>query len=218
MIIINDSGDKEAVKRYLNTEFSCGSKTCKSSYFAALRHARELTGRCLKDGSIEIKEHSRNWAGACMYLILIDHIGGKFGNKDKDCKENCSFLKALESFTELEKGQRDILYQLRCSFLHQFNLYDLQKNKKYTDRHFSVHIGSELISLPEIEFNGKLSNISEKNKTSISLLKVGDLVEEMHKKILCLLDDNKLEVEVPQRKALDYFLDANTICYQVSRL
>lgn len=141
MLITNEE-DKEIILNYLNKEYLIESgQTCKSSYFAALRHARELTGRCLKDGSLELKENTGSWAGACMYLILIDHIGEKFCKNNKTPSSKNAFLKALEGFTDIQEEERVILYQLRNSFLHQFNLYNLPTAKGYIPRHFSVNRG-----------------------------------------------------------------------------
>lgn len=214
-MIIVTSKDKNSIRLYLNTEYnhSLNNKKCKSSYFAALSHGRSLTGRNSITGIIENSDKTGDWAGACMYIILIDHIGKKFKNSNKIISEKNSFLEALASFTTLTELERVILYQLRNSFLHQFNLYDIPKDKDYIPRHFAVNRGDTLITLPTSDFDGNLNNISIENATIISLPKLCDLVEEMHKNILDCLDKNLLNAVIPSGFTLEALLSANTICY-----
>jgi hypothetical protein len=47
-MLITQQKDKNIVNLYLSPAFIVTGKTCKSSYMAALRHARELGGRNLK--------------------------------------------------------------------------------------------------------------------------------------------------------------------------
>lgn len=211
MLIINKK-DKKEVKQYLNGEFIIKNKTCKSSYFAALKHARELGGRNLKDGSIERINDVGSWPSACLYLTLIDHIGNVFGKKNKNTDSSNSFLKALENFTNLSEDDRKILYQLRCSFLHQFNLYNI-KNKDYEDRHFAVHRGSPLIVFPKKKFNGNLKDISPDTVTKVSLPEIANLVENIHKEIIELLEKNELIINTIDKLTVSEFLNANILCY-----
>jgi len=169
-MLVDNPTDKNEISQYLKGEFSDHGQTCKSSYFAALENARMLGGRCLKDGTIERHEKIGSWPSACLYLILIDHIGNMFEKKGVDQIKKSSFKRALHNFTNLKEVEIDTLYQLRCSFLHQFNLYN--NDKRYTPRHFSVNRGSDLIKFPEKGFSGKLNEISPQNATKISLAKI----------------------------------------------
>jgi hypothetical protein len=216
-MLITNQQDKDFVSKYLGEEFDCVGKKCKSSYFAALEHARELGGRNSKNGAIEKEEYLGSWPSACLYLTLIDHIGNKFaipikGGDVIHGTEKNDFLKALQFFTSLGDEDHKTLYQLRCSFLHQFNLYNIE-HKGYKNRHFSVHRGSPLITYPEIEFDGNLDNISSNNSTGVSLPRVADLVEEIHKKITEHLKNDELIVNIPSGLNLHQYLKANIIRY-----
>jgi hypothetical protein len=217
-ILIDDDSKKLLVFQYLSNKYKSGNLTCKSSYFALLSHARSATGRCCKNGSIDFIEKTGDWSGACMYLILIDHIGGRFRNKNKEIDSNLKdFGAALKSFTGLSKKKIEILRELRNSFLHKFNLYNFPEDKKFVCRLFSVNRGEEFIRLPmkNLEDSEKsLSKIEDGNKTCVSLKKLGDLVENMHKKLLSLLNSGDLIVVTENSDNLEDFLNANTICYE----
>jgi hypothetical protein len=212
-MLVSTQNEKNTVSQYLNGEFVNSNKTCKSSYFAALLHARELGGRCIKSGSIERVEQIGSWPSACLYLTLIDHVGNIFAKKSKISNSPNSFLKALESFTSLEEEERKTLYQLRCSFLHQFNLYNVG-NSGYEDRHFIVHRGQPLIVFPKEKFSGDLSKISSNNATLVSLPEIANLVESIHTEITSLLLKNELEINVPNGITLEQYLKANIFCYE----
>lgn len=68
-ITIETEQDIFEIKRYLNEEYKISNKTRKSSYFVALTHARILTGRDIKNGSIIKEENIGDWAGACIFRI-----------------------------------------------------------------------------------------------------------------------------------------------------
>lgn len=211
-MLITQPSDKNFVNLYLNDKLTSGNKTCKSSYIAALKHARELGGRNPKSGEIENIKNLGSWPSACLYLTLIDHIGNIFGNQNKNSSSRISFLKALENFTNLGEEDRKVLYQLRCSFLHQFNLYNIG-NDGYEDRHFSVHRGAPLIVFPKEKFDGDLRKISNDNATSVSLPEIANVVESMHEEIVALLEKNELVVNVLDQLTLFEFLGANMFCY-----
>jgi hypothetical protein len=210
--------DKKIVLTYLTENKIINNKTYKSSYYACLEHARDLTGRCQKDGSLEYKEKIGNWAGACMYMILIDHIGCLFRkNKKEEVKDfkNTNFLMALSHFSNISNEHAKILYQLRNSFVHSFNLFNFPENKnKNISRIFSVHRGSDLIGLPSEDWVGS-AVIKKENQTRISLFKLGNLAEKMHRNILENLNKNMLEIRILKEGnfTIKRMLEINTICY-----
>lgn len=188
-------------------------------FLCCTREARDLTGRNAINGEIIDHSKSANWAGACMYLILIDHIGEKFKKEGFISTSTGAFLLALQNFTSLTKHEIEIIYQLRNSFLHQFNLYNLPQNKKVDPRHFIVHRGSPLITLPLVKFDGNLAGINTDNATLISLVEIGDMVEEMISNLKQLLKINQLIVNTEiqgNRYSLVELLSANTFCYQAN--
>gem|GEM_PF-1852912 len=221
-MLITSSLDKKLIENYLNGEWphqTLIGYSCISSFGAALREARNLTGRNAINGEIFDYSKSGNWAGACMYLILIDHMGEKFKKEGFLSKSTGAFLLALQNFTSLTKHEIEIIYQLRNSFLHQFNLYNLPQNKKFDPRHFVVHRGSPLITLPLVNFEGNLADINADNATLISLVEIGDMVEEMISNLKQLLTNDQLivntEIEGHKYSVVE-LLSANTFCYQAN--
>jgi hypothetical protein len=200
----------EKLLQYLTEEYKTTSgKTCKSSYFAALKHARALTGRSTKDGEVINEGKTGDWAGTCMYLILIDHIGEKFSIKNMDGSEKNSFCKALKYFTNLNDNERAILNQLRNSFLHQFNLYNIP-NKLETDTRFKERIFS--VNRDVNNFIVEINN-TEPIQTLVSLRRLASIVESIHKDIIRKLESDQIIINIPGGLTFENFIEYNTICY-----
>lgn len=219
-MLVTSTVEKILIKNYFSGEWPHPTQIdhcCISSFSAALREARSSTGRSLEDGVIIDSQKSGNWAGACMYLILIDHIGEKFKRNGFVSNSTGAFILALQNFTGLSQDEIEILYQLRNSFLHQFNLYNFPQKKSYKKRHFVVHRGAQLITFPIQEFDGDLANITSNNATMVSLVEIGNLVEEMCSEITTLLNSDQLIVKTELDGtifSLEEYLQANTVCYQ----
>ncbi len=157
-------------------------------------------------------DHAGDWSGACMYMILIDHIGGMFRLGSKPLDENIKdFRAALETFTDLSQEDIEILRQLRNSFLHKFNLYYIPDDKTQIPWLFSVGIGDQLIDVSDL---ARKNGGGKFNDAIISIKKLGDLVEGMHQNILQSLEKNELIVRIHDEfEGLDELLDSNTIVY-----
>ena len=68
--------NNQDILRYLNGPYRQGNFEHKSAYTAALIDARISTGRNKDTG--EINNINGSWAGALVYMVLIDHIGNLF--------------------------------------------------------------------------------------------------------------------------------------------
>jgi len=194
---------------YLDTtkEIEIDGMIIQSPLVAVLQEARKMTGRDEKTGK-KVKNVSHgSWLGSVGYMITIDQIGDKFYLPDREdgikeisgvlsrsIENVCSFVKALANFSHLSNEEIFALYALRCSFVHDYFLYNIG-NKHFT-HHFIVTQGEEnIVILPEENWDGDLKNRTDKNKTTISLEALGDLVEEIHKKLLELSTDGKLNIK-----------------------
>lgn len=180
----------DATKEIIENE-----KIIKSPYVAALQHARYATNRNEHTGEkINNKKHG-SWLGAVGYMIVLDHIGNKFNNLDKEYRikeiseilkkskdDIKSLIKALGYFSSLSSDKIFALYALRCSLVHDFFIFN--RNKNFT-HHFTLEEGpGEIVTLPIIKWNGDLKNRNSPNITKINLEALGDLVEKIH---ICLL-------------------------------
>lgn len=198
--------DKEHLKNYLITveKQTADGKTMKSPYAAVLIDARGVTGRDINTGEKINSERCGCWLGAVGYAIAIDHIGDRFFHKAdekrkksledklKNKKAYSSFAKALIYFSSLSLEQILALYALRCSFVHDYFLFN--NRNRFLNYHFSVCRGGdgELINFSQ-DWDGNLDTRADNNKTKVNIELLGDLVETIHQKLLSLLDDDKLK-------------------------
>ena len=202
---------KELLKYFSNKiEFNKNLNTWFfSSYTAALKDARLITGRSLLTGKpkksigkqLNIKNQLGCWAGALVYLVLIDHIGKFFKHKNpnKTILYCNPFISALSNFSPLQEDEIRALYGLRCAFAHNYGLYNNEDagniNKK--NIHFfelSIHY-NKLIKFPQTPWDGIDFSYNKKNFiTEVNIKLLGDLVEDMHSRLIDLVKKNELEI------------------------
>lgn len=169
--------------------------TWKSPYMAALIDARKVTSRNIRTGKKLNRDHGC-WLGALGYMALVDHVGGIIKLKNKSNSDN-DFISALKQFTNLNEKERKALYALRCSFAHNYHLYNNNTKDENKIHHFTVTSGSKsdsLIIFPQEKWDGDHETKISRNKTIINFELFGDLVEEMHKNIIKKIEDDKVEV------------------------
>lgn len=183
----------------------------KSPYVAALQHSRHATNRNENTGEKIIGKKHNSWLGAIGYMIVLDIIGSNFSisvrkNKIDEIKNELrpqkipSLVKALGYFSNLPCKEIFALYALRCTFIHDFFLYN-NKNINYL-HHFQVTDGKgKVVTLPNIKWDGDLKNRNI-NITIVNLEALGDLVEEIHRKLLNFTRKNVLKINVGAN--LDY--------------
>lgn len=170
-------------------------RTWKSPYMAALIDARRVTARNIRSGKKLNKEHGC-WLGVLGYMALVDHVGGVIKTKNGVRRDN-DFLSALRFFTSLKEREIKALYALRCSFAHNYHLYN--NNSKDDDKihHFKVTsglTGNDLIIFPKEKWDGRHETKNNNNKTIVNLELFGDLVENMHKEIISNINYENIDV------------------------
>jgi uncharacterized protein with HEPN domain len=195
----------DKITKYLDTknEFVEKEMVIKSPYVAALQEARNFTGRNSLTGEKNKNVSHGSWLGAVGYMIVLDHIGNKFNNPEKENRLKdmleitdriSSFTKALIYFSDLSYEKILALYSLRCSFVHDFFLFNINKKNILLMHHFVVTQGSgEIVTLPNIRWDGDLKNRNI-NATIVNLESLGDLVEKIHKELLRLANLEKLKL------------------------
>lgn len=193
------------IVQYLDTinEIIDGGMVVKSPYVSALQEARSFTRRDSLTGNKEDGVSHGSWLGAVGYMIVLDHIGNKFNNPEKEDRfkeikkiagETNSFTRALIYFSDLSYREIFALYSLRCSFIHDFFLFNINKNQHLT-HHFIVTRGKgRIVILPKINWDGNPKNRNYGNITEINLEVLGDLVEKIHELLLSLAVSGKLEL------------------------
>lgn len=196
-------------KKVLNLYFSNPKKTdsyeIKSPYIAALLDSRITTGRNKRTGKKLNKSHG-SWIGSLGYMALLDHVGKIIKLKNKSNKTSNSFLNSLYNFSDLSEKQIYALYSLRCSFAHDYSLFNIPKNddhKKNLKIHrFRVTQGNngDLIIFPKENWNGDYND--ENNITTINLELFCDLVESINKKIKDEINKDNLELLISVNKLM----------------
>ena len=112
----------------------------------------------------------------------------------KSIDEINSFIKALIYFSDLSYEKILALYSLRCSFVHDFFLFNINKKNSLLTHHFVVTQGpGEIVTLPNIKWDGDLKNRNV-NVTKVNIEMLGDLVEKIHKELLKLTESKKLKL------------------------
>ena len=200
-----DLTEKEAISFHLSLLDNIDEKTVVfSSLIGVLRDAREITGRDLQTGQrLSNPNHGRSdsWLGASGYLTVLDQLGKCYRPKSKQRLNKInSITKALKYFTHLSDHEIASIYALRCAFSHDYSLFNIGNNgadDKLT-QHFTVTgLGfNNLISLPNIQWNGNHSEKTIENRTIINLPLLGDLVEEIYKAVIEYFNHDELDVDL----------------------
>lgn len=169
-----------SVNEFLSKVTASKGTLQKSYYCACLRDARQITGRSLRTGVLlKKRQKSRGcWAGALCYLILIEHTGELWGNQSGSGKE---FKWTLENFTTLSTTEIEALWALRNAFMHSYGLY----NDKPPKHHFRLTAQSRnCVTLSSQTWSGQIGDITPYNATTVDVVALGDLVENIHKTLL----------------------------------
>jgi len=191
---------KDILVRYFSFPTRHGGYEWKSPYFGALIDARKATGRDIHSGEKIIAEGHGSWLGALGYMALVDHVGGIVRKKRIIDSSKNDFLEALGSFTNLNEKERKILYALRCSFAHNYHLYNNRIKDKDKLHHFRVTSGLDgqsLIIHPKKQWSGRHGKRfkNDLNTTTVNIEIFGDLIEKMHQNIVDCVNNNQVFIK-----------------------
>jgi hypothetical protein len=178
-----------------------------SPYFVALGEARHLAGRNIKTGIYNPDHAYIGFVGLLSYLCIIDHLGAIFSPKlpIQSSPSTNPFKRMLHEFTALSADIISALYGLRCSLAHNISLTNSDPRNLYC---FSlVRSVTHPLFTPAAKpwdgvYRDSTGNPYQYN-TTINMVKVGDIVEEIHKQLLdlhgkkqldCILDQPQFEM------------------------
>jgi hypothetical protein len=191
--------ESEALKLHFSNLTETKDFTFFSGFTAALRDARKFTKRNQDNGTKltgdAFGDHG-SWLGTIGYLSLLDQVGKCFKPLNSNLLTLNAITKALKYFTALTDKEIDAIYALRCGFAHDFSLFNLNPNNPSLTHYFLVNQGIQtpVVTLPQILWDGNHSNKTPQNVTIINLEALGDLVENIVKKLKQMTNDNELEV------------------------
>jgi hypothetical protein len=166
--------DKAALSEYLSP-----TPPRISSFVAALRDARQATGRDLNTGAVLDETQTGSWLGAIGYLLLLDQIGTAVEPASAGNRQQVSILRALEWWSPgvTEKGRKAI-YALRCALAHDYSLFNPNSRDPDLQHEFRLHRGKgHLVQLPAHSWQGNYSGLQD--PTTVSLAVLGDRVEQV---------------------------------------
>jgi len=194
--------NKDAIKIHLtlNYEKATDTRVYFSTLCGALKDSRKMTGRNILNGMKDNSNkfgHLGSWLGAMGYITILDQIGKCYRPKNvKPIKKTSAIIKTLRYFSDLSLSEINAIYALRNAFFHDFSLVNID-NPKYIHR-FIVdnHSTNPLVILPIEKWDGVYEHRNRNNVTYINLQSLGDLVEDIYKKLLELNSENKLNIEL----------------------
>ncbi len=163
-------------------------ETFVSSFRAAIREARTLTGRDLDTGTRKQNAGQRtpptDWSGALVYLIVLELIGSTLRPRGGRALRNRNRReqpvdRALRYFATpaMSPQQRGAFVALRNSFAHNFGLTNVSPVERRHRFWLIDHATEPLIKFPGRRWNGKYGAASLGGPTTINLPALGDLVE-----------------------------------------
>ena len=188
--------EADVLKFHLN--YPAGNAKYFSGFMAGLRDARRVTGRDESTGAAANTNLRGSWLGAVGYMSMLDQIGKCFRPKGKTSgNTNRAICEALKAFTALQDDAILALYALRCSFTHDFCLFNWNANDARLQHHFLVTSGgNQLVTLPVSPWDGNYPA----NGTSITIIDLGllgDLVETIYKDICAHVQAGTLDIILP---------------------
>lgn len=179
-----------------------------SCLIALLRDARVVTGRDVTTGEVEEdkQELAGRWLGAVGYMTLFDQIGSAYRPSNQAELAGQHFLKALQYFApEIGELERDALYALRCSFVHDYSLINIptmgnQQVRERRTHHFMLTAADEggpIVKLPVQRWDGDVDHCRLSNATWVNLRALGDLAEKVFHRLISHHEAGTLTIALP---------------------
>jgi hypothetical protein len=169
-----------------------------SSFVGLIRDARESTGRDPGTGEVKDPRRCGNWLGALGYMVLLDQIGRCFKPKNAPTVSGNRFVRALVYFSNLPRPAIDALYALRCSFAHDYSLYNQHKDSSLQHRFWLVANDRDpVVTAPQRPWNGDLNNAGSLVITTVNTWAFGDLVENVALTLFQLANAGMVECTLP---------------------
>lgn len=173
-----------------------------SGFMGGLRDARKFTARDQDTGvkiqNSNIGDHG-SWLGTIGYMAILDQIGNCFKPKGTPKLDGSSIVKSFGYFTNMTRDEANAIYALRCAFAHDFSLFNVNPNKPFMNHLFTVYKGDDkqVVTLPQIKWNGDYNNLDPDCITYVNLEAFGDTVEDIYYEMVRLSKLSQLEIVLP---------------------
>lgn len=197
LIVSAISTEHDALDRYLSPPVLGLPVTILSTFWAALRDARQATGRHAESGDVIDLPRLGSWLGAVGYLCLLDQIGSTVRPRQPSTGaargSGNSISRALAHWTNCTEDERAALYALRCSFAHDFGLLNPRPAPPQLLHAFNLRQDGPLVTPPAERWDGSYP-VPRLATTVVNLRAVGDLVEQVQATVRDTHRDSALEL------------------------
>ncbi len=200
--------EQHAIGRYLDAPnlvpTHLGWMVRESSFNTALREARGLTGRNPLSGRVDDASRCGCWAGALVYLVLIEQIGDAVRRRGVPAREDF-FRTALWHFPgELGEssdpaGDISALWALRACFAHSYSLVNVTKRRIFQ---LDQAPDTPLVTQPQTPWDGKVDPFVmslPEHHTVVGLRRLGELGESVVQDLRDLQAAGDVEIAAPTR-------------------
>ena len=192
-----------------------------SALHAGLREARSNAGRRWCNGSLATGQPSGSWAATLIYFSILDQLGGAVKPRTwSGSAGRNDFDRALRYYLppgRLPKKERELLYELRNAFVHDFCLMNVRKRPERRWWHsvvprqwrpgrrdpgtlFTLDGGAtgNMVDRAQRRWNGGWGDADRIGAhTTINIRAFGDMVEEIIREVRRLGRAGELEVALP---------------------
>ncbi|WP_336160088.1 hypothetical protein [Amycolatopsis sp. VC5-11] len=136
-------------------------------------------------------------------MTFFDQVGSAYRPRNVAELAGQSFIRALRYFApELDEGEREALYALRCSFVHDYSLVNVPtmgsaRVRELRTHHFMLTAPSgdgSVVRLPSRYWNGDISHCRLSNATWVNLWALGDLAEKVFSRLADLRSNGNLAI------------------------
>ena len=173
-----------------------------STFTAAVREARSLTGRDLDSGVLDpAARPTALWAGSTVYLILLEQVGKSLRPKGgKRSAHEYELEKAIRQFapSSATPRERKVLYALRCAWVHEFGLFNKNPKNVAYQHCFGLEddLSASLVKWPGRRWDGDTMSAGATTSTTVGLPALGNLTEEVVRSVRVHSNATQLRAEM----------------------
>ena len=182
-IMTSELADRDFVERLLDTDFDPHVGDEVSTIAAAIREARNLTGRDDKTGiEADPNRHRATWAGALVWFIVLEQLATCFKPADDpkpDDDHDDLIACALQWFADVRFDTAIKLDKLRNRFAHDYSLETPDGSKRY-----------------RLGVTGPLLK-DDNRRPRVSLYELANKAEQALSRVRELADDDNLVLRLP---------------------
>jgi len=173
----------------------------------ALKDARMISGRDFETGQVKNDflqtENSflspYSFIGVINHLLILEIIGEIYKLKSFRTKKNNKIYSALAQFSDLNENDIDVIISLRNCLAHNYGLANIPYDSKEfnTKRHIFILSNtnhSKLIQYPKIIWDGDFKKKNSDMYTTISVLKLFDLIEIVYSDVILNIENGNMKV------------------------